>query len=106
MTLRKGPFENIEGKEKMLVTSIFSYSHNVFYPSKNIFQLSNHIYFIICKCFQLGPVLIFVVWGRVKPLPNDKILYAAKFKAFAGDKLNIGNMTISLLNSLTRNPNF
>ena len=27
-------------KEKMLVTSIFSFSHNVFYPSQNKFQFS------------------------------------------------------------------
>ena len=32
------PFENIVGKEKMLVTSIFSLLHNVFYPSKNKFK--------------------------------------------------------------------
>ena len=36
-------------KEKMLETSIFTYSHNVFYPS--CFKL--HIYFVIRKCFQL-----------------------------------------------------
>ena len=30
-------------------------------------------------------------------LPNDKILYLTKIKAFADDKLNIGKMTISLL---------
>ena len=30
-------------KENMLVTSIFSFSHNVFYPSKSKFQFLNHI---------------------------------------------------------------
>ena len=34
-TLKKGPFENIIEKEKMLIISIFSYSNNVFYPSQN-----------------------------------------------------------------------
>ena len=34
---KKKPLENIvEKKEKMLVTSIFSFSHNVFYPIKEI----------------------------------------------------------------------
>ena len=33
--LRKKAFENIVGNEKILVTSIFSYSHNVFYPAKD-----------------------------------------------------------------------
>ena len=36
-TLQKKAFENIVGKEKMLVTSIFSFFHNVFYPSQNKF---------------------------------------------------------------------
>ena len=43
-------------KEKMMVTSIFSFSHNVFYPSQNKLQFLSHIYFIVCKNFQLGPV--------------------------------------------------
>ena len=30
------------GKEKMLVTSIFSFSHNVSYPSKSKFQFLSH----------------------------------------------------------------
>ena len=34
-------------KEKMLVTSIFSFSHNVFYPFKNKFQFSARIYFLV-----------------------------------------------------------
>ena len=37
-TLWKKPFENMWEKEKMLVTSIFSYCHNVFFPSLNKFQ--------------------------------------------------------------------
>ena len=43
-------------KEKMLVTSIFSFSHNVFYPSLNKFQFFSYIYFVVCKCFQFGPI--------------------------------------------------
>ena len=42
-------------KEKMLVTSIFSFSHNVFYLSQSNFQWLIHIYFVVCKCFQFGP---------------------------------------------------
>ena len=38
------PFENILKKEKMLETSIFSFSYNVFYPSKNKFQFFKCIY--------------------------------------------------------------
>ena len=38
-------------KEKMLVTSIFSFSQNVFYPSQNKFQYFYNIYFVVCKCY-------------------------------------------------------
>ena len=43
-------------KEKMLVTSIFSFSHNVFYPSQKEFLYLSYIYCVVCKCFQFGPV--------------------------------------------------
>ena len=56
-------------KEKMLVTSIFSFSHNIFqrllflrvsifsfirnifYPSQKEFLFLIYIYIVICKCF-------------------------------------------------------
>ena len=56
------PFEYIVEKEKMLVTSIFSFSHNVFYPLQSNFLFFRHIYFVVCKCFNFGLVLNFVVW--------------------------------------------
>ena len=48
--------------EKMLVNSIFLFSHNVFYPSQTKFQFFIHIYFVICKSLQFGPVYDIVVW--------------------------------------------
>ena len=47
MTLKKRSFENIVGKEKMLVTSIFSFSHNVFYPSQKEFLLESWVFFLL-----------------------------------------------------------
>ena len=41
--------------EKMLETVIFSFSHNVFYPSIHNFHFLTQIYFVVCKCFQFGP---------------------------------------------------
>ena len=41
----------------MLVTSIFSFSCNVFNPSQNKYQFFSQIYFVVCKCFQFRPVL-------------------------------------------------
>ena len=37
----------------MLVASIFSFSHNVFYQSQREFQCLSYIYFVFCKCFNL-----------------------------------------------------
>ena len=46
-------WKHCEKKEKMLVTSIFSFLHNVFYPSQVKFYFFSHIYFIRGKCFEL-----------------------------------------------------
>ena len=43
-------------EEKTLENSIFSSSHNVFYPFQTKFQFFIHIYFVICKCFEFGSV--------------------------------------------------
>ena len=43
-------------KEKMLVTSIFSFSHNVFYPKKDRNYHSGYVYNVICTYFQIGRV--------------------------------------------------
>ena len=47
----KGFWKHCGKKEKMLVTSIFSFFHNVFYPVKHKFYFLSHIYFVICTCF-------------------------------------------------------
>ena len=43
----------------MPVTSIFSFSHNVFYPSQNKFNFFINIYSVICKCSHLDHSRIF-----------------------------------------------
>ena len=55
----KGGFENI------LVTSIFSFSQNVFYQSLNRLQYFSHIYFAVSICFEIGLVQDLVVSNRV-----------------------------------------
>ena len=46
----------------MLVTSIFSFSHNVFYPPIGSFPFLIYFYFVVCKCFEFGPVQKIVVF--------------------------------------------
>ena len=45
----------------MLVTSIFSFSYNVFYPSQNKLQFLSNIDFVVCKinAFNLDQSTIF-----------------------------------------------
>ena len=49
-------------KEKMLVTSIFYISHYVFNPIKDNNNNFSQGPFIVCHCFQFGPVQNFVTW--------------------------------------------
>ena len=48
--------------ENMVGKGIFSFSHNVFYQSQKEFLFFSDIYFVVCKCFEYGPVENFVVW--------------------------------------------
>ena len=46
----------------MLVTSIFSFCHNVFYHSHHKFQFFyGQIYFVVCKCFELRKRNLFIL---------------------------------------------
>ena len=78
-SLRKKPFESIMGKgeytghQHFLLFPrcfLFSFSHYVFCPIRNINHDFINIQFVICKCFEFGPVQKIVV--RVNPLPDNK----------------------------------
>ena len=55
-------------KKKMLVTNIFFFSHNVFYIFLNKFQFLCQSCFVICKCFQVGPIQNIDVEQRLKDI--------------------------------------
>ena len=56
----------------MLVTIIFSFAHNIFYPIKNEFNVLSNILFVVCKYFPFGQAWNFVVWYRLNRFQNDK----------------------------------
>ena len=60
-------------KEKLLVTSMFPFSHDVF---DWVFSSQDRQKPSLCS-------------KRFNSLPNDKILDWSKFKAFADDKINV-----------------
>ena len=49
-------------KKKMLVSSIFFFSRNVFHPMEDNFYVFSNVQFVVCKCFQFGQAYNFVVW--------------------------------------------
>ena len=57
---RTSPLKTPWEKEKLLVTSNFSFSHSVFYPFGELSATFNKFEIVVCKLFQ------FVVWERVK----------------------------------------
>ena len=63
----KSLFKTLWEKEKMLESSIFSFSHNVFYTIKDRNYHLCCIYFVVCKCFEFGQGQIFVVWKWINP---------------------------------------
>ena len=74
----------------MLVTRSLSFSHSDFNPQK--LQLFTRAASNL-KCDKYL-ILKAVLFGN--PLLNDQIFYVTKLKAFAGDKLNVDKMTMSL----------
>ena len=54
MTLKRKPFENIEGKGENAGNQHFLLFPQCFLPIPR--RISSYIYFLICKCFQFGPV--------------------------------------------------
>ena len=61
-TLKQRALKPLLEKEKMLISSIFSFSNNVFQPLKERNHHFRNIKFVICKCFQSGQGQNFVVW--------------------------------------------
>ena len=55
-------FNSLQEKEKILVTSIFSFSHNVFNIITNRNYHLSYIYFVFYRCLQFGQGQVVVVW--------------------------------------------
>ena len=73
--------------ERMLITSIFSFSRTIFYPSKHNFQFYRHIRFVVCKYLYIWTNLKFGRLVKRSLFTSKKILDKSKFKAFEVDIL-------------------
>ena len=61
-------------KEKLLVTSNFSFSPQCFLPFSRTFRHFHQYQIVVCKTFSAWKSLIFVVWERVN-MPSVKHRY-------------------------------
>ena len=73
-------FKTLWEKEKLLVTSNFSFSHSVFYSFGELSAIFTKFRLVICKLFQ---------FGRVQYLLCGKGLIAT-FQLSSADSLNLG----------------
>ena len=83
-------------KEKLLVTSNFSFSHSVFYLFGELSAILIKSEIVISKLFQFGRVQNFSCGKGLKPLPHDENLAQTKFKVFEDDKLDVTQNIICL----------
>ena len=77
-------------KEKLLVTSNFSFSRGVFYLLGEVCAIFNKYEIVVCKLFQFWKSLKFVVWERVNYVrllrtiwEKEKMLVTRLFSPFA-----------------------
>ena len=89
MTLKKKALENTVGKGENPGTSIFCFSHSLFYSTKE----RNHLFSNICR-LQILSIWSYPKFGRlvelrVESLQNKQLRTFKKLKAFVYDNLNV-----------------
>ena len=75
-------------KEKLLVTSNFSFSHHVFYPFRELSAIFIEFEIVVCSLFQFGRVrnlsfgkgLSYTSWQYIMITKSMKILHTEKIK--------------------------
>ena len=78
-------------KEKLLITSNFSFSHSVFYHFGELSAIFIKLRIVVCK-LSVWKNLKFVAWVSVKSISDGKILDWTQLKAFEDHKLTVSLM--------------
>ena len=60
--------KTLQEKEELLVISNFSFSHSLFYPSRELSAIFIKFEVVFCKTLSIKKSLKFVIWERVKRL--------------------------------------
>ena len=84
ITLRKQAFETLKEYDKMLVSRMFFFYQNVFFPPRQKFHFLSLIqdleYFFMCKIIQWFEYLLvqnFVILESVHPFQNELLFFHA-----------------------------
>ena len=67
-------------KEKLLVTSIFSFSHNVFYPAQEEFLFICYIYLSSANAFNLVQTTNLSFGNGLKAKPYSNLIHIRHLK--------------------------
>ena len=100
---RKSLLKTLWENEKLLVKSIFSFFHNLFYSFGKLSALFNKFY-VVVTCLQTLSIwmsLKFVVWEEVKRLSLPGFEHMGSF--FKGKYSNRGYYCVRILQSLSWN---
>ena len=84
-------------KEKLLVTSNFSFSHSVLYLFRELSAIFNKFEIVVCKLFEFEKSPKFFVWEKVKKQQNvglEKMLDMTNLNTFVADKFYIAKMKV------------
>ena len=65
--------------KKFILISNFLFSSSVFYPFEKLSSIVIRFDIVICKLFQFGKSLKYVLWERVKSLDNNKDVDLSKY---------------------------
>ena len=69
-------------KEKLLITSNFSFTHRVFYQFRELFAIYIKFKIVVCRLFQFGPVWLLIILqeeGCGKQWEKEKMLVTGIF---------------------------
>ena len=88
MTIACWPLASGSKREKMMIISIFSFSHIYFSTIRAQFHHLRYLNLLSAKPFNLDQSKTLLFGKELQPLPDDKISDLQESKAFADDKLN------------------
>ena len=86
---RTSLLKTLREKEKLLVTSNFSFSHSVFCPFGGLSAIFIKFKKVVCKLFQFGRVKNLTFGKELLPFPKINFNFSAKFNLSSANAFNL-----------------